>query len=747
MPEIKRFNLLQFEPYLTFLSTDEFVSSILVKRLDDSKAKKDLEEAILAKVKESYRGENEDYIETVLKLSLESVRAQNIKEWYVEFGKRAFEHIANLLIKTSKIRNYELYKFVGLYIEPLQICLAYIVNNKLHINLDSFSEENFYNLSLLGNHGISDLHIHAETSYLFRELLEFFIRNPNLLLEEISNPKNRKKKGELVKLIRDSQTIAYVDYFLNCSHPSTDFLNAILSSKIGFLAPRHPYFRSFKYTEFVYRALVNLFHSEEIEKAFYGLIALQKVNSIMRSVTFKGEYKGLKHMSKFFDNLLKRIYQRRRRNDTTLLKIEPIKSKKVNYAEIRISPEETQLKYWANWAKDKGNIKIIVHYKKFKTWNELLDFFVKEENQIEFLHKKTRGFFKGLRRELHRQQERQKGYYRENIVGFDAASIEYWTPPWVYRDIFKFWELVYRNLFGKEIFFTFHAGEDFIDTATGLRYVYEAIRFLNVRRIGHGMALFVNFRRYHLRYTYINLPVLHYFFHLLWLNHMVNLHIGQLSDLLPFVKTAIEEFKELVVGRDEKNKEKFNSDALYRMYEDLGFSEPLYKRAFVIKNLFHVFLRNAIEENYTNLNTAKEVYTFIRKIAKRIKENSYLRTYSFTIAPLLPLSLMPDVERQIDFLERIADIVTELVKKKSVMVEVCPSSNVILYNIRSFRDHPALSKAEDFKICINTDNPLLLNTNPILEHLIFKEVFRDDNKFKEILEDCQNFHFDMGYNL
>lgn len=73
----------------------------------------------------------------------------------------------------------------------------------------------------------------------------------------------------------------------------------------------------------------------------------------------------------------------------------------------------------------------------------------------------------------------------QSIVGIDAAASEFDTPPEVFAPAYRrLRETGYR-------YFTYHAGEDFFHVLSGLRAVYEAIVFLDLRsgdRIGHATA-------------------------------------------------------------------------------------------------------------------------------------------------------------------------------------------------------------------------------------------------------------------
>lgn len=72
------------------------------------------------------------------------------------------------------------------------------------------------------------------------------------------------------------------------------------------------------------------------------------------------------------------------------------------------------------------------------------------------------------------------------LVGADAASNELHTPPEVYAPVFR---LLRRNGWRN---FTYHVGEDFVHLISGIRAVYEAIIFLDLKgksRLGHATAI------------------------------------------------------------------------------------------------------------------------------------------------------------------------------------------------------------------------------------------------------------------
>lgn len=75
--------------------------------------------------------------------------------------------------------------------------------------------------------------------------------------------------------------------------------------------------------------------------------------------------------------------------------------------------------------------------------------------------------------------------YSKMLVGIDAAASEFDAPPEVFAPAYRYLrENGYKH-------FTYHAGEDFFHVLSGLRAIYEAIIFLDLKRgdrIGHASA-------------------------------------------------------------------------------------------------------------------------------------------------------------------------------------------------------------------------------------------------------------------
>lgn len=718
--EIRRFVMLHLEPFLSFLSSDKYI------RLNTYR---ELKEVLKKEVFNSYKGENEDYIEFILERNFTDFenfanvnRFRDFYEVYKLFAKYSLIRIANSLISDMKINNYELYKFIGLYIEPLQILFSYLIHKGIPFDPKTFKETDFYEMDVLRNKKLGDLHIHAETSYLFRNLIEFLLRNYRKILTEAV-------KQDL-NLLRDLNFIilTYKGLVYTLDRREIGVLYRLLHTDVIYIIPQTPVFERFDYRNFINGCLNDIFHNIQEEITLFFVVSLQKLNKIMNSLTFKGEYKGLKHMRKFFGSKVKKIFQKtRNRLNNNEIFIEPIQDNDyISYVEFRLSPEPEQIKFWISWMRnnnaEKPEIKFLIHYKKFKNINELYGFYYS-------LPKTNRAFL-----DLIRETENMFRFLVRNpekadlIVGFDAASVEYWTPPWIFRDIFKFWKTFFKIYFHKNIGITFHAGEDFIDSATGLRYIYEAIKFLNADRIGHGLSMLIDFDKYHMKYSTMKFDLFHYFLHILWLFHLCFSYPRFFSKFKHHIEEALYDFLE-EVSRLADNNFRFirefigkylkNHYFLNKFYESLGFSEDLYRIAKARNDIFSRFLLNTIKENYKDITYAINTFKFMKQFVRFIIASNNKRI--FTVAPLLSQDIM-NYETQISFIKEISRFVASLANNRNVSLEICPSSNIVLYNIRSFKDHPALfGNNNNVKFSVNTDNPLLLNTNIILEHLLLYE--------------------------
>lgn len=142
--------------------------------------------------------------------------------------------------------------------------------------------------------------------------------------------------------------------------------------------------------------------------------------------------------------------------------------------------------------------------------------------------------------------------YMKDVVAIDAASSEFDTPPEVFAPVFR---MLRRNGFKH---FTYHAGEDFFHIVSGLRAIYEAVEFNDLKagdRIGHATASGISPRMWR---DNIGKRMLirkgEYLDDLLYVYHLIVNSVGDTSLLeslkpkIPFLANRIQEYSNDIYG-------------------------------------------------------------------------------------------------------------------------------------------------------------------------------------------------------
>ncbi|WP_312333254.1 hypothetical protein [Sphingobacterium sp.] len=223
----------------------------------------------------------------------------------------------------------------------------------------------------------------------------------------------------------------------------------------------------------------------------------------------------------------------------------------VRHVEGRLSPKDSSDKFklalsninqgWQDFNKNSSSkvheLKLLVH-------------FIKKEEKLS-THWSCR--YDLLRKELAKKVLILRSYMKNNpgdrdkVVGIDAASSEFDTPPEVFAPSFR----MLRNSGFKH--FTFHAGEDFHHILGGIRAIYEAIKFCglsNGDRIGHATAIGISSTQWLKEVgSEIYITKGDYFDDLVFCYHIiVNLKIDSLKNLLPIIIHTIQNLAQEIYG-------------------------------------------------------------------------------------------------------------------------------------------------------------------------------------------------------
>ena len=255
--------------------------------------------------------------------------------------------------------------------------------------------------------------------------------------------------------------------------------------------------------------------------------------------------------------------------------------------------------------------------------------------------------YKNLREDIeHRAEQLKEMFYNQSraakiVVGIDAAASELDTPPEVFSQVYhRLREFGFQH-------FTYHAGEDFFHVLSGLRAIYEAIVYLDLRRcdrIGHAAAAGVPVALWH--YNIGNRMLIRKGEHLdnlLFAYHMIN-RSGDvaLKSYLPGLSLRIDE-----LGYE-----------VYRYYYPVSMHLAAWEMR--KNNPWTVYSE---EQNDEIAKLYQSYHT--REVSKRYDEIIEIDTYDILgEAQLTSLQLL----------------LLEEMHRREIVIETLPTSNVIIGN-------------------------------------------------------------------
>jgi len=264
--------------------------------------------------------------------------------------------------------------------------------------------------------------------------------------------------------------------------------------------------------------------------------------------------------------------------------------------------------------------------------------------------------YKSLRNSLQQKakvlvnMKQNKNPLLQHLVGIDAAASEFDTPPEVFAPVFRY---LRDNGFTQ---FTFHAGEDFFHILSGLRAIYEAIDFLELKRcdrIGHATACGVSVGVWHENMgsrMYIRKG--EHLDNLIFAYHLISSSFYQCEQArkkMPELLEKINEYSYAIYGH--YHAPHVLKDAWLMRKEDP--SQYLYKKT--IDEKINLFLR------YHN-----------RNIAEKCNEIITIDTYEVFGEEELH-------EMQLAILKKMHD--------EEIVIETLPTSNVIIGHHHSFKTY------------------------------------------------------------
>ncbi len=309
------------------------------------------------------------------------------------------------------------------------------------------------------------------------------------------------------------------------------------------------------------------------------------------------------------------------------------------------------------------------------------------------------------------------------ILGIDACANEIGCRPEVFAQAFRFLKnhhvkgsTFINRKFPQQLKITYHAGEDFLDVADGLRAINEAIYFLNMTsgdRLGHALALGIDAEKwYSSKNNRIILPRQDLLDNSAWLIHKLS-EYGYSN--IPFIYELKSIYKEnfLYVYQQKmpfQEKDRFIDDSIYTdswslrgddpyLYRDCidpkkylykiqtGYLYPNYEYNLYAKNFPENDKLSAIRESNISAYKLMNYYHFdmdVRRLGNECVEYEISRQY---------INAVSYIQEQMRY-----DLA-----QKGIGIECNPSSNYLIGTFKRYDQHPIIN-FNNRGLCVDCNN-------------------------------------------
>lgn len=365
----------------------------------------------------------------------------------------------------------------------------------------------------------------------------------------------------------------------------------------------------------------------------------------------------------------------------------------------------------------KNNYFYVLHYTKSKdkSLNE-----IKEKLQLKSDYIKN----KVSRKNIKKQTLELVGIYRDfikskelgqdknnilnRILGIDAAGRELNCNPELFGQAYRTLRKMSRH---KKLWFTYHVGEDFIDLATGLRRIDEAVEFLELEaydRLGHALALGINPKDVYLRKNNkLLLKKGELLDNIAWLLMYIRLHnISFESSPREFLEVK---YKELVKYIFEDSYDPVLYSEIWSLRSDRNY----YKDT----QTDDIYWLNSEERdvNNKNLQRIRRLVKEDEKIEKLLKNYFLDFETNCRYEEIVEFEIPNGYEELVTIIQR---IIQKKIKNKRISIETNPTSNYLISYLNKYQDHPirkffnigleieddAIKECPQLHVSINTDD-------------------------------------------
>lgn len=324
-------------------------------------------------------------------------------------------------------------------------------------------------------------------------------------------------------------------------------------------------------------------------------------------------------------------------------------------------------------------------------------------------------------------------YFRQRTRGVDACANEIGCRPEVFANTYRFLRGAVLShcidsFHGKQavLSFTYHAGEDFLEIADGLRAIDEAISFLELRRgdrLGHALALGIDpIDHYQMKSSIPILSKQDCLDNLIWLLFRST----ELSLSMPGQLRAVLEAKA--------------ANLLHEIYGSVFENSRISLREYYLSWL----LRGDSPDRYISGRLSKawfsDEYDFYalanpsdRPLLSSFRQDPrivalyYSYHFSGEVKRLGAEAVSFEVtEEYLNFLRLMQDAMRRSIVERGISIECNPSSNALIGTFREYEKHPIFrfcsieqtGRSSSLHVSINTDDQGVFDTSLPFEYAL-----------------------------
>jgi hypothetical protein len=325
---------------------------------------------------------------------------------------------------------------------------------------------------------------------------------------------------------------------------------------------------------------------------------------------------------------------------------------------------ETYIKTTLKYSINVPSLKLVAHFIKSPDVNP--DAFVR--------HKKLRLETWAKGKELF-LLIKKSSKYKEVITGIDAAASEFDTPPEVFGPTFRYLRRNFLEI-EKSPHFTYHVGEDFFHLIGGIRAIYEAVNFLELKesdRIGHATAIGISVEDWK---NVVGESLLIRKGE--WLDNLIFMHayttaFPSYALIISQLESKIKELADYIYGNGVYTSIKELRDAwMARKYCPILLPYNQHYEAEAKGTYDH----EEFEQIRTNLiaSNVKKLVSLYHRIDTRAKYNEIIPINTFEIFDN-------------DYLQQTQKSLLGWLSERKIIIETLPTSNVRIGNYRNYNNY------------------------------------------------------------